>query len=278
MRSLVESRTGGNFVVNEDRYVCADDLPLHAVLDAEVHGGHAADVAIATPRARLTGSAALRDADLERVSKTLVECVQEANRSVFAASSTKQWRGCGTTFTGCVPCGHAIVVAQVGDSRLYLRRAGSWRLVTHDHALLEDARQHDPNADLTELLENHSNVITRALGFTPELVVDAYSVAVAPGGCPLVHGWRVAAVRPRLRRRRTSCLGGTCVAPLDLRLLRRGSRTGQWDRHVDLALTERPPRRHHAELLARQADDLDGRESESSFLRMVIRDLHRSVT
>lgn len=125
----------------------------------------------------------------------LVEAVEEANRAVFDASSGPRWRGCGTTLTCCAVSGTTLLVAHVGDSRLYHLHERSWRLVTRDHSLLEDMRRNgnEMGLSMNEVMAYHSNVITRALGFAPTVVVDVSSVALSSGDLVLLctdGAWR----------------------------------------------------------------------------------------
>src|SRR4051794_14889997 len=64
----------------------------------------------------------------------------------------------------------------VGDSRLYCRHSTGWQCVTTDHSLVQDVRRSGSDNDLNELIADHSNVITRALGFVPEVEIDTIVV------------------------------------------------------------------------------------------------------
>jgi serine/threonine protein phosphatase PrpC len=185
----IESRAGFH-LVNEDRSLCEPELPLYAVLDGEGNGGHAADVASAILRAHMSVEREVRANGTE---SALAEAVEEANRAIFEASRCGPGRGSGTTLTCCVLAGTTLHVAHVGDSRLYHLRQGSWRLLTRDHSLVEDTRRSGPLADMADLLACHSNVITRAVGVTPTVAVDAFSLGMSPGDFVLLctdGAWR----------------------------------------------------------------------------------------
>jgi protein phosphatase len=169
---VVESRSGRHFE-NEDRYFAADCPPFYAVLDGEVHRGRAADVALGVLSSRLPSLAATLLLDPERVRSLLSAIVREANEAIFADTMTPGWRGCGTTLTCFTLTDDLLVFAHVGDSRLYIRTSSSWHLVTSDHSLVQDTRRAGSSeTELSELIANHSNVITRALGFTDNVAVD----------------------------------------------------------------------------------------------------------
>lgn len=95
-----------------------------------------------------------------------------ANRAIHQASQQQsQFSGMGTTATALVIRQGMAILAQVGDSRLYLARGGQLYLMSEDHSAvmemvrlgkmtIEDARLH---AD--------KNLLLRALGPQPELRV-----------------------------------------------------------------------------------------------------------
>lgn len=107
----------------------------------------------------------------------LKKLVAEANRAVWQKSlEDADMNGMGTTLTMAVVDGCAVTAAHVGDSRLYLLHDGGMRRVTQDHSYIEELVK---NGSLTrEEAENHprKNIITRAIGTSPELEVDIFSL------------------------------------------------------------------------------------------------------
>jgi serine/threonine protein phosphatase PrpC len=172
---LVESRRGVH-LDSEDRYFSELGVPLYAVLDGEVHEGHAADVGLGVLRDRLALLTAAVASGPERVREELVASVRRINSSVFADATTTRWRGCGTTLTCLALTPEALVVAHVGDSRLYRHDSTGWHCVTADHSLVQDLRRAGSVEDLDEAISRHSTVITRALGFTEQVEVDTFVV------------------------------------------------------------------------------------------------------
>lgn len=89
-----------------------------------------------------------------------------------AAQREARYRGMGTTLSGVhFVEGHALI-ANVGDSRVYLVRNRQLTQITEDHSLLNDyikAKKLTP-----EEIENfpHKNVIVRALGMKDTVKVD----------------------------------------------------------------------------------------------------------
>lgn len=109
----------------------------------------------------------------------LKKLVEAANLEVWQKSTeSPETNGMGTTLTMAVVAGKAVTIAHVGDSRLYLARSGNMRRVTDDHSYIEELVR---KGSLTrEEAENHpgKNIITRAIGTSPELEVDILSLTM----------------------------------------------------------------------------------------------------
>jgi PPM family protein phosphatase len=87
----------------------------------------------------------------------------------------------GTTLVSAHFTPSAVYVGHVGDSRVYLFRAGQLKQLTEDHSLLNDylkAKKLTP-----EEIENfpHKNVIVRALGMKDTVQVDVARVEPQDG-------------------------------------------------------------------------------------------------
>lgn len=110
--------------------------------------------------------------------KTLLNgLLKDANTAVYNKSlEIPAATGMGTTLTMAVFLEGTVTVAHVGDSRLYLVRNGQLRQITTDHSYIEELVR---NGSLTRAeAERHprKNLITRAIGCTPELEVDTMSL------------------------------------------------------------------------------------------------------
>ena len=157
---------------NEDSYLT--EGPLFAVADGM--GGHrggevASQLAVET---------------LEKLFKEgagdLPDQVQEANRVVFERSVLdRKVAGMGTTLTAALVEGDRVRLAHVGDSRAYLLRDGTLRLLTEDHTLVH--RMVSEGEISKEEAETHPqrSVLTRALGVDTVVDVDDDSLQVRPG-------------------------------------------------------------------------------------------------
>lgn len=176
MRCLTETRTG-HYLVNEDRFLCDSERSFFAILDGEVHEGHAAIAALELLRSASPTIAHVLRRSPEWAIKTMASLVKRANQMLFRdANANPRWRGAGTTLTCVGLSQESIVIAHVGDSRAYARDSSGWRCLTNDHTLVAEARRAN-HPDLALLLAEHSNVITRIVGVTPDVEVETHQLS-----------------------------------------------------------------------------------------------------
>ncbi len=106
--------------------------------------------------------------------------VESANEYVFdEAEANPECSGMGTTISALAMMGNWAYLAQVGDSRIYLKRPdGGLRQLTYDHSLV--AEQIRSGLISEEDARNHTlkNLITRAVGIKEEVNVDLFSLEV----------------------------------------------------------------------------------------------------
>jgi protein phosphatase len=108
--------------------------------------------------------------------------VIKANTSIFqAAQSQPQYAGMGTTLVVCLFYDNRMMVAHLGDSRLYRSRDGQFGQVTRDHSLLQE--QLDAGLITPELAKTaqHKNLVTRALGIEPTVEPEIHEYHTKPG-------------------------------------------------------------------------------------------------
>ena len=112
----------------------------------------------------------------EEALKLLVEAVDQANMGVYVQSLTGQeMRGMGTTFSACTILGTTLVIAHIGDSRIYSISPGSPGSITQlttDHTYV--AEMIKAGYLTPENAKTHPNrsQLTRVLGYEPEIQVD----------------------------------------------------------------------------------------------------------
>lgn len=193
-RSAGLSDVGRRRASNEDSFFVDDRLGLYAVADGM--GGHAAGEvasreAIDTVRGMVRqGESLLRAVEagdhspeaLWRVGRLLESAVQAATYMVFGiAQNDPEQAGMGTTLSALLLCGPFGVVAQVGDSRVYLVRAEQVAQLTEDHTLIAWQLKQGIISQSEAALSPHKNVITRAIGSRDYVQVDCQLFQVEPG-------------------------------------------------------------------------------------------------
>jgi serine/threonine protein phosphatase PrpC len=171
---------------NEDFFVCEDALEFYVVCDGM--GGHASGE-VASKLAVHEVVNLVRDrshaASSGHVSEALVrDAVSYANERVFVEGmKDAKNEGMGTTLVALFPREDEVVIAHVGDSRVYrLSRVGELDLLTRDHSLLNekiDAGEISTEEEISTFA--HKNVISRALGIRDEVKVDTRRVPRRPG-------------------------------------------------------------------------------------------------
>jgi protein phosphatase len=100
--------------------------------------------------------------------KMLQQQIAKANSSIYQASQSQpQYAGMGTTLVVALFYDDKVMVAHIGDSRLYRMRGDEFTQMSKDHSLLQE--QIDAGM-LTKQQAKHSsnkNLVTRALGIDP---------------------------------------------------------------------------------------------------------------
>jgi protein phosphatase len=195
MRYVAAARTdvGRKRQGNEDSYCLAPELGLYVVADGM--GGHAAGevasrIAVDTIQqwiARQRGGedgAARGPVDIGGSSEAgfLVDGIQQANRAIYEAAQGRcDLAGMGTTVVAALTAGDRVVLAHVGDSRIYRIRDGKIAQISRDHSLVQ--QQVDRGIISTE--EAHTSqyrhMITRALGLREAVEIDLTEDAAAAG-------------------------------------------------------------------------------------------------
>jgi PPM family protein phosphatase len=182
------SDRGRSRPVNEDVVVTDPSLGLWVVCDGM--GGHAAgDLAartaaqalcayVAANRASLQGEGAnQRDAAVALMRRA----TREASRAVFQLVASGQAPpGMGTTLTALLTRGRIGVMAHVGDSRLYLLRAGAVHQLSDDHTIAAElVRRGGMPQEMAQGL-NVAKALSRAVGVQPTVEVDSLVFDVLP--------------------------------------------------------------------------------------------------
>ncbi len=99
------------------------------------------------------------------------EAVEEANRSVLDAAQDGEKQGMGATLTAVLVRGTMAHIAEVGDSRAYLIRAGRIRQVTRDQSYVQLLVEQGVVTREQAERSPHRNVILQAMGQRGDIVV-----------------------------------------------------------------------------------------------------------
>ncbi|MGM9522086.1 MAG: Stp1/IreP family PP2C-type Ser/Thr phosphatase [Oscillospiraceae bacterium] len=119
---------------------------------------------------------------LEDLSELMRSSLKTANSAVYDLSrSDPDCAGMGTTIVAASVVGSLASILNVGDSRAYHIFDGKIRQVTRDHSVVEDMIR---RGDLTReeaMTHPNKNLITRAVGTTPEVECDIFTFDIADG-------------------------------------------------------------------------------------------------
>ena len=203
--------------LNEDHYLVDAELGLYLVCDGM--GGHAAGdvasrMAAETVRAYLHERRGVLEAvargerPADEIASLLRHGIQSASAKIHALGEEDASRkGMGTTCTALVVRGGKGVMGHVGDSRLYMARGGQVYQLSEDHTFVQEAIRRGMLTPEQAAESPHKNVVTRAVGPSPSVLVDTLVFDVLPNDTLLLcsdglHGYvhdpaeLVAALRP----------------------------------------------------------------------------------
>lgn len=112
----------------------------------------------------------------------LDEAIRQTNLKVYELShKDKKMAGMGTTLCLAWMIGKEMILAHVGDSRIYRIRRGRITQLTHDHSLRDELIA---KGELDESLAPtfpYKNVITRAIGTQPTVTAEILTEKVISG-------------------------------------------------------------------------------------------------
>ena len=116
------------------------------------------------------------DANLSKEARRLLAGIHLSNRIVHeTALSNEAYRGMGSTVSAVYFTEKTFIVANVGDSLIYLIRDGEIELLSVPHTLIAEQTELDPeNADL--LWSDFNHVLTRAMGVEESVKADINEV------------------------------------------------------------------------------------------------------
>jgi serine/threonine protein phosphatase PrpC len=181
---------------NEDNFLVDKKLCLFVVADGM--GGHAAGEVASAIAVRTVHEEIRREKELlddyvagavganKVTTKDVVALIEHAVQRACSkihqeALNDPNKRGMGTTLSTLLVLGHQGFIAHVGDSRIYLARAGRTQQVTEDHTVFNELIK---RGKLTrEQIEKvqQKNAITRAVGVYERVEVDTLVIELIAG-------------------------------------------------------------------------------------------------
>ena len=164
---------------NEDYFLVVPTIGLYLVADGmggAQAGEHASRLAAETIRQAVQQNGKVMDSD------GLVAAFGSANQRVMeAAASNPEMEGMGTTLVVAVDRNGELLVASVGDSRVYTFDQGALHAITEDQTWVNEVGR--PLGIEEESLKNHPmrHVLTMAIGVSENLRVHTYRIKPSPG-------------------------------------------------------------------------------------------------
>ncbi|KFB72019.1 MAG: Serine/threonine phosphatase stp [Candidatus Accumulibacter phosphatis] len=114
--------------------------------------------------------------------RCLKEQIEAVNFAIYQASeSQSKFGGMGTTLVAAVFCDDQVVVAHIGDSRLYRLRGEEFMAMTHDHSVLQEQIDSGLISAADARYSLQRNLVTRAVGVDSEVEAEIHVHPVRPG-------------------------------------------------------------------------------------------------
>jgi len=208
---------------NEDSFCVAPDIGLFVVADGM--GGHAAGevasrLAVDAIRDWVARSHPGNGAapGVFAPEQCLAGSIQAANRTVFeAAQAQPECSGMGTTVVSVLAVGPRVILAHVGDSRVYRIRADGIVQLSRDHSVIQEQIDRGLLSPQEATTSRYRHLITRALGIQASVEADVQEqdcqagdilVLCSDGLSDMLRSEEILA----LVRRHPDDLGGACKA------------------------------------------------------------------
>ncbi len=182
MKTFSMTDTGVLREMNQDYYFASDmavgNLPnLYIVADGM--GGHKAGEYASRYTTERIAASVSRSRETEPVA-ILQEAIRKANEILLMEAREDEAKaGMGTTIVAATIDQNRMVVANVGDSRLYVL-SDRLRQITKDHSLVEEMVRMGEMDEREARSHPDKNIITRAIGATDSVEADFFEVELGP--------------------------------------------------------------------------------------------------
>ncbi|WP_080874801.1 Stp1/IreP family PP2C-type Ser/Thr phosphatase [Oceanobacillus timonensis] len=109
----------------------------------------------------------------EDIKQWFQNIIRETNAQIFhKAQENKQLEGMGTTLVAAVMIRNSLIIAHIGDSRLYIARGGQMEQLTEDHSFVNELVKRGEITEGDAEVHPYKNYIIRALGTDAEVDTD----------------------------------------------------------------------------------------------------------
>jgi serine/threonine protein phosphatase PrpC len=178
---------------NEDNFYLDEKLGLLVVADGM--GGHASGetaskLSVNIIRDYFQGAQKVigaYDHSYSDATNKLKSSINLANTAVFeAAQGSPQLTGMGTTIAAALLTGNRLSIAHIGDSRVYLIRAGDIEQLTDDHSIVNEQIRSELITKEEAVKSDMKNILTKALGVSPDTEPDLNELAMFDGDIVLL--------------------------------------------------------------------------------------------
>ncbi|MCR4908718.1 MAG: Stp1/IreP family PP2C-type Ser/Thr phosphatase [Lachnospiraceae bacterium] len=184
LESFALTDVGRSRKINQD-YVFSSMEPVgnlpNLFIVADGMGGHNAGD-YASSHATSLVVEYLRASEGDEPIRIIRQAMERANDELYkSAQETAKYKGMGTTFVAAtIVDGNYLYVANVGDSRLYLVN-NDINQITRDHSVVEELVRSGKIGKDEARIHPDKNIITRAVGAVPKLMVDFFDMKLKPG-------------------------------------------------------------------------------------------------
>jgi len=167
---------------NNQDYIFSSEMPVgnlpNLFIVADGMGGHNAGD-FASLCAVKTMVDVIKISESKDPEELLDKAIKEANRIIITKSKEdKSFEGMGTTVVACSIYPDYMVVANVGDSRLYVI-GKEINQITKDHSLVEEMVRMGEMDRVSAREHPDKHIITRAVGVSSALDVDFFRIRLA---------------------------------------------------------------------------------------------------
>lgn len=168
--------------VYHDRFSMPGDDSREAILLAVADGMGGYDRGdVASKMAIDTLVERVASLDTDDATLVLKQAYRKANELIYENGSAQgEDNMMGTTLVSALVVDSEATIANVGDSRAYLVRAGALTQITEDHSLIAEQVRMGVLSEEEAKTAGHRNIITRALGHRERVDVDIYELTLLP--------------------------------------------------------------------------------------------------